>query len=112
MDPNDPRLDEMARRMTGVSNATMQRQRAFEGFVSSPLLRSLASGLGIDIDGLLSQQQEVRETTAATLQAAIWFGPFGWTVSGPGHGVDRAYSIARRPWSTRLVLRGWATPEP
>lgn len=117
MDSDDPRLDEMARRMTGVSEASWKRQQDFVRFVTSPFIRSLASGLGIDAGGLLSQQREVREGTAAMLQAAIWFGPFGWTVSG--HQLKSSdYVEAVRLWEqshdeavidTHLT-KAWADP--
>lgn len=81
MDPNDPRLEEMARRIGGVSRSTWRQQQEFVKFISAPIVRSFAKGLGIDVDELLSQQQDVRESAAATLQAAVWFGDFGWAVS-------------------------------
>lgn len=117
VDPNDSRLDEMARRMSGVTGPHWRQQKDFVRFLSNPVLRSLASGLGVDIDGLLTQQRDVRESTVATLQAAIWFGPFGWTVSG--HQLKSSdYIEAVRLWektSDETVIdehltRAWADP--
>lgn len=77
--PDDPRLDEVARRLSGPGKPTWQDQKAF---LSNPLVRLLAVGLDIDLAALDAQHREMRESTAALIQAAIWFGPLGWTVSG------------------------------
>jgi hypothetical protein len=107
----------MARRMSGVTRPTWQQQKDFVQFLRNPLLRALASGLGVDVDGLLSQQRDVRESTSATLQAAIWFGPFGWTVSG--HQLKSSdYVEAVRMWERspdeaaidEHLTRAWANP--
>jgi len=107
----------MARRMSGVTGPKWQQQKDFVRFLGNPILRSLASGLGIDVEGLLSQQRDVRESTAATLRAAIWFGPFGWTVSG--HQLKSSdYVEAVRLWVKTAdeaaidehLTRAWADP--
>lgn len=77
--PDDPRLDEVARRLSGPGKPTWREQKEF---LSNPLVRLLAGGLSIDLTTLESQHREMRESLAALIQAAIWFGPMGWTVSG------------------------------
>ena len=77
--PDDPRLDEVARRLSEPGKGPWRDQKAF---LNNPLVRLLAPGLGIDLAALETQHRELRESTAALIQAAIWFGPFGWTVSG------------------------------
>lgn len=115
MDPKDPRLDEIARRMSGVSDLKWKQQNDFVRILRTPVLRSLAAGLGVDVRGVLSLQRDVRESTAAILQAAIWFGRFGWTVSG--HRLkSRDYVEAVRAWEVNpdeaaineLLTRAWA----
>lgn len=76
---DDPRLDEVARRLSGPGKPTWQDQKAF---LRNPFVRLLAAGLDIDLAALDTQHREMRESTAALIQAAIWFGPLGWTVSG------------------------------
>lgn len=71
----DRRLDEIARRLGGPN---WERQHQF---LSDPLLRSLALAVGVDLASIEAQQQEARDGLAALMQAAIWFAPFGWTVS-------------------------------
>lgn len=76
MDPeNDRRLDEIARRLSGP-DWEQQRQ-----FLANPLLRSLARAVGVDLASIDTQHREMRDGLAAVMQAAIWFAPFGWTVS-------------------------------
>ncbi len=103
--------------MSGVAGPKWQQQKDFVRFLGNPILRSLASGLGVDVEGLLSQERGVRESTAATLQAAIWFGPFGWTVSG--HQLKSSdYVEAVRLWEKTAdeaaidehLTRAWADP--
>lgn len=105
----------MARRLGGVKGPTWEQQKDLIQFLRSPVLRSLATGIGIDVDALISQQRDVRESTAATLQAAIWFGPLGWTVSG--HRLKSTdYIDAVRLWDTtpdearidEHLTRAWA----
>lgn len=107
----------MARRMSGASGPTWDQQREFVKFVALPVVRSFAKGLGIDVDGLLSQQRDVRQSTAATLQAAVWFGDFGWAVSG--HQLRSSdYVEAVRLWESshdesvidEHLTRAWADP--
>jgi hypothetical protein len=72
---NDRRLDEIARRLGGPN---WERDRQL---LANPFFRGLAGAVGVDhasIDGL---QQEVLDGWAALMQAAVWFAPFGWTVS-------------------------------
>lgn len=76
MDPeNYRRVDEIARRLSGP-DWEQQRQ-----FLANPLLRSLARAVGVDLASIDTQHQEMRDGLAAVIQAAIWFAPFGWTVS-------------------------------
>lgn len=76
MDPeNDRRADEIARRL---SRPGWERQRQI---LNDPLLRSLALGVGVDFGSIDNELLEVREGFASLMQAAIWFAPFGWTVS-------------------------------
>jgi hypothetical protein len=81
VDPRDPRIDALARRMSGMSDETWQQQQDFIKFLNLPGIRHLASGLGVKLDDLMSQRQEVAEGTAAMLMAATLFGPFGWTIT-------------------------------
>ena len=71
----DRRRDEIARRLSGP-DWEQQRQ-----LLTNPLLRSLARAVGVDLDSIDDQHRELRDGLAAVMQAAIWFAPFGWTVS-------------------------------
>ena len=110
--PDDPRLDEVARRLSGPGGPTWQDQKEF---LTNPLVRSLAAGLDIDLTALDVQHREMRESVAALIQAAIWFGPFGWTVSGR-QPKSTDYVEAVRLWEKshdeaaidRLLTRAWA----
>jgi hypothetical protein len=76
VDPdNSRRLDEIARRL---SRPGWERQRQF---LSDPLARSLALAVGMDFGAIDDELREVRDGLAALMQAAIWFAPYGWTVS-------------------------------
>ncbi len=110
--PDDPRLDEVARRLSGPDKPTWQDQK---DFLTNPLVRLLARGLDVDLASLDTQHREMRESAAALIQAAIWFGPFGWTVSG--HRLKSAdYVEAVRLWEEThdeaaiddFLTRAWA----
>ena len=81
MDSNDPRLDALARRLSGLTDEKWRQQQDLIAFLNLPGIRHLASGLGVKVDDLMTQQQEVAEGTAAMLLAATLFGPFGWTIT-------------------------------
>lgn len=80
MDPNDPRLDTIALRISGLDERGWQRQKEAIRLLQNPALRSLALSLDIDVDGLVTQQQDLRRSLTAVLQGAIYFGPLGWTI--------------------------------
>ena len=117
--PNDPRLDEVARRLSGPDKPTWQDQKAF---LANPLVRLFAGELNVDLASLDAQLSEVRESAAALIQAAIWFGPFGWTVSGHRlKGTDYVEAVRlweethdeaaidaflTQAWADRVWLRG------
>lgn len=112
MDPeNDSRLDEIARRLSGPS---WERDRQL---LSDPLLRSLALAVGVDLASIDDRQREVREGLAALMQAAVWFAPFGWTVSARVLEAS-AYIEAVALWQRdsdqaaidEYLTRAWASP--
>lgn len=97
MDPNDPRLDDIAHRLSRVGGMTWQQQKDMLRALRHPRLRSLAAGLKIDVDALVSQQESASRSIAAVLQGAIYFGPLGWTITG--HEISSANLIeAVRMW--------------
>ena len=110
--PDDPRVDEVARRLSGPGKPTWQDQK---DFLANPLVRLLAASLGVDIAELDTQHRELRESNAALIQAAIWFGPLGWTVTGR-HLNTTDYVEAVRLWEKtqdeaavdELLTRAWA----
>jgi hypothetical protein len=69
------RLEEVARRLGGPSWERDQR------LLADPFFRSLAGWLGVDLASIDDMHREVRDGWAALMQAAVWFAPFGWTVS-------------------------------
>jgi hypothetical protein len=73
MDPNDPRIEALARRMSGMTDEKWQQQRDFIAFLNLPGIRHLASGLGLKVDDVMGQQREVMDGTAAMLMAATLF---------------------------------------
>jgi hypothetical protein len=81
VDPNDPRLEALARRLSGLTDEKWRQQQDLIALLELPGIRDLASGLGVEVDGLTTQQREVGEGTAAMLLAATLFGPFGWTIT-------------------------------
>lgn len=83
MDPDDPRLDELARRISRVrSVSSPAKQKELLRSLAIPEVRALAVGLGIDVDGVLQLHVNARRSSVALLQAAIYFGPLGWTMMG------------------------------
>lgn len=108
---DDDRLDEIARRLGGSDWPTQRR------FVTSPVVRSLAQALGVDLRGIDRQQRGIQAGIAALLQAAIWFAPFGWLVSANNLKMtDYMEAVAvwkRDPDPTlvdALLTRAWANP--
>jgi hypothetical protein len=81
VDPNDPRLNTLARRLSGLTNEKWQQQQDLVAVLRLPGIRHLASGLGVKVDDLTAMQREVGEGTAALLLAATLFGPLGWTIT-------------------------------
>jgi hypothetical protein len=69
------RLDEIARRLGGP-NWTRDRQ-----LLAEPSFRQLAGAVGVGLASIEEAQPEVLDGWAALIQAALWFAPFGWTVS-------------------------------
>ena len=112
MDPEiDRRLDEIARRL---SEPGWERQRQF---LNSRLLRSLALAVGVDLAAIDNSQREAREGLAALMQAAILFGPFGWTASGrilkPSDYVEAVALWRSNPDEAAIdehLTRAWADP--
>ena len=108
---NDGRLDEIARRLGGPD---WERQLQL---VSDPLFRSLALAVGVDLAAVDEQQREVRDGLAALMQAAVWFAPFGWTVSARIL-EPSTYSKAVELWQhdpdqaaiDEYLTRSWASP--
>jgi hypothetical protein len=107
----DRRLDEMARRL---SEPGWERQRQL---LNSPLLRSLAVAAGVDLASIVNSQREVREGLTATMQAAIFFGPFGWTASAhilkPSDYVEAVALWRGNPDQAAIdehLTRAWADP--
>jgi hypothetical protein len=78
MDVDDQLLNEFARRLSRPGERSWQEQ---ETFLRSPIIRALAVGVGVNVEGLDRQRQDVRESAIASIQAAIWFADLGWTVS-------------------------------
>ena len=112
MDPvNDRRLDEIARRL---SRPGWEQQRQF---LNDPLLRSLALAVGVDLASIDDEQREVRDGFAALMQAAILFGPFGWTASAhilkASDYVEAVALWQRNPNQVAVdehLTRAWANP--
>ena len=112
MDPeNDRRLDEIARRLSGPG---WEQQRQF---LNDPLLRSLALAVGVDLASIDNERREVRDGFAALMQAAIFFGPFGWTASAhilkPSDYVEAVALWQGNPDQTVVdehLTRAWADP--
>ena len=112
MDPeSDRQLGEIARRLSAPD---WERQ---DQFLTNPILRALAASVGVDLASIDKQQREVREGFAALMQAAVWFGPFGWTVSARIlRSEDYAEAVAlwwSHPDQTvvdECLTRAWANP--
>jgi hypothetical protein len=112
VDPgNDRRLDEIARRL---SRPGWEQQRQF---LNNPLLRSLALAVGVDLASIDEGQREVRDGFAALIQAAILFGPFGWTASAhilkASDYVEAVALWQRNPDRVAVdehLTRAWANP--
>jgi hypothetical protein len=92
MDPNDPRLDELARRMSRIRMVSSpEKQKELLRSLATPQMRALARGAGVDIDSVLKLTADAQRSSVATLQAAIYFGPLGWMVLG--HQISSAHMI-------------------
>ena len=108
------RLDDIGRRLSGPAWADFQKQRLL---LTDPLLRLLATEVGVDLAGFESQDRELREGLAALLQSAILFPPLGWTVSASNlRATDYVEAVAlwhrsRDPAAIDAHLtRAWADP--
>jgi hypothetical protein len=67
--------------MSGLTHEKWRQQQDFIAFLKLPGVRRLATGLGVEVDEVMSQQRELGEGMAAMLMAATLFGPFGWTIT-------------------------------
>lgn len=108
---NDRRLGEIARRLGG------SRWERDGQFLSDPVLRSLALAVGVDLATIDDQRRELRDGTAALIQAAVWFAPLGWTVSARNlrmsDYVDAVALWRRSPDQAAVdehLTRAWANP--
>ncbi|PZR64171.1 MAG: hypothetical protein DLM71_03100 [Chloroflexi bacterium] len=103
MDVDDQLLGEFTRRIGGPGEQTWKDQ---EAFLANPVIRALAFGLGVDLSALDNLHHDVRESAIASIQAAIWFSEFGWTVSArapTARRTPRRSGSGRRPPTRRSL---------
>jgi hypothetical protein len=82
VDPNDARLDPLARRLSRIGGVTWAQQRDLIQQLQDPTFRSLVTSLDVDVEEINELHARAGRSLVALLQGAIYFGPLGSTITG------------------------------